>query len=254
MKKIIKKIADRFGYTISKKEEILVRDGIPLDILDQDFIRIFNDCKPFTFTTVEPMYSLYQSVQYVIKNNIPGDFVECGVWKGGSAMLIAKTLVASNITNRKIYLYDTFEGMSEPTEKDVDFKGENASKLLTDSDKFSQKSVWCYSAIDEVKNNLYTTNYPSENLIFVKGKVEDTIPTTIPTQISLLRLDTDWHESTHHEFVHLFPILSKQGVLIVDDYGHWKGAREATDQYFSDNNIHLLLNRIDYTVRTGIKN
>ncbi|MGZ4079128.1 MAG: TylF/MycF/NovP-related O-methyltransferase, partial [Bacteroidia bacterium] len=153
-----------------------------------------------------------------------------------------------------IYLYDTFEGMSEPTTKDIDFKGEPASKLLNKADRLSQKSVWCYSSIDEVKNNLYSSSYPKEKLIFVKGKVEDTIPRTIPGSISLLRLDTDWYESTYHEFVHLFPLLSIQGVLIVDDYGHWKGAREATDNYFKEKNINILLNRIDYTVRIGIKN
>ncbi len=254
MKKIAKKIADNLGYKITKKGEEMLCDGIPIDIIDRKFITLFKECEPYTFTTIEPMYSLYQSVQYVINNNIPGDFVECGVWKGGSAMLIAKILLISGIKNRKIYLYDTFEGMSEPTDKDVDFKGKNANILLKRTDKFVEKSVWCYSSIDEVKNNLYSTNYPKENLIFVKGKVENTIPQTIPNQISLLRLDTDWYESTYHEFVHLFPILSKQGVLIIDDYGHWKGAREATDKYFKENNITILLNRIDYTVRTGIKN
>ncbi|MGZ4033774.1 MAG: TylF/MycF/NovP-related O-methyltransferase, partial [Bacteroidia bacterium] len=238
----------------TRKNKLLVRDGIPIDITDKDFLRIFKECEPFTFTNIESMFSLYQSVQYIIKNNIPGSFVECGVWKGGSAMLIAKTLLLSEITDRDIYLYDTFEGMSEPTTKDIDFKGEPASKLLNKADRLSQKSVWCYSSIDEVKNNLYSSSYPKEKLIFVKGKVEDTIPRTIPGSISLLRLDTDWYESTYHEFVHLFPLLSIKGVLIVDDYGHWKGAREATDNYFKEKNINILLNRIDYTVRIGIKN
>lgn len=254
IKKIAKKTVESLGYKLIKQEDVLIRNGVPIDIADTDFIKLFRECEPYTFTTIEPMYSLYLSVQYVIKNNIPGDFVECGVWKGGSAMLIAKTLLASGITNRNIYLYDTYEGMSEPTAKDVDFKGETASTLLNKHDRTGEKSVWCYSSIDEVKNNLYATNYPKNKLIFVKGKVEDTIPNTIPNAISLLRLDTDWYESTYHEFVHLFPILSKQGVLIIDDYGHWKGAREATDNYFKENNITILLNRIDYTVRTGIKN
>jgi O-methyltransferase len=253
LKKIAKKIVDSLGYKIIRQDKLMVRDGIPIDIDDEEFIKIFRACEPFTFTSVEPMFSLFQSVQYVIKNNIPGDFVECGVWKGGSAMLIAKTLLAAGISDRTIYLYDTFEGMSEPGSKDVDFKGESADSLLGKSDR-NAKSVWCYSSIEEVRANLYSTGYPKDKLVFVKGKVEDTIPATIPESIGLLRLDTDWYESTYHEFLHLFPLLSKQGVLIIDDYGHWKGAREATDKYFRENNIHILLNRVDYTVRTGIKN
>ncbi len=254
MKKIAKQIIDRLGYRISKKDESLVQNGIPIDIVDPEFIKLFNKYLPYTFTSIEPMYSLYLSVKYIINNNITGDFVECGVWKGGSAMLIAKVLFDEGKTDRKIYLYDTFDGMSAPTNKDVDFRGDTAVKLMDKSDKLDEESVWCYSSIDEVKENLYSTNYPKENLIFIKGKVEDTIPFTIPNKISLLRLDTDWYESTYHELIHLYPLLSKNGVLVIDDYGHWKGSREATDNYFRENNIHMLLNRLDYSVRVGIKN
>lgn len=254
LKKIAKKIINKTGYKISKQEEMLLNNGVPIDILDEVFITIFNRCKEYTFTSIEPMYALYQAVKYIVQNNIEGDLVECGVWKGGSAMLIAETLKYYGDTNRKIYLYDTYEGMSEPTTKDIDFRGDTAEKLLDKFDKEEQKSVWCYCSIEEVKSNLYLTNYPKENLFFIKGKVEETIPKTIPSKISLLRLDTDWYESTYHEFLHLYPLLSTQGVLIIDDYGHWKGAREATDRYFKEHNIQMLLNRIDYTVRSGIKN
>ena len=253
MKNFAKKIIDNLGYKITKKEKSLTNDGIPVDIIDPYFIDLFKKFHAFTFTSIEPMYSLYQSVKYIINNDIPGDFVECGVWKGGSAMLIAKILLDANVTDRKLYLYDTFEGMSEPTNKDVDFNGNTAMNLLKDADKFEQKSIWCYSAIDEVKENLYATNYPKENFIFIQGKVEDTIPQTIPSIISLLRLDTDWYESTYHELIHLYPLLSNKGILIIDDYGHWKGSREATDNYFKEHNIKMLLNRVDYTVRVGIK-
>jgi hypothetical protein len=85
------------------------------------------------------------------------------------------------------------------------------------------------------------------------GKVEDTIPADIPEKIALLRLDTDWYESTKHELIHLFPRLQKGGVLIIDDYGFWKGARKAVDEYFAENNIQILLNRIDDTGRMAIK-
>jgi O-methyltransferase len=79
------------------------------------------------------------------------------------------------------------------------------------------------------------------------------LPEFAPECISLLRLDTDWYESTRHELIHLFSRISKGGVIIIDDYGHWKGAREAVDEYIRENNIKILLNRIDYTGRIGVK-
>ena len=113
--------------------------------------------------------------------------------------------------------------------------------------------MWCYSTLDDVKKNLLKTGYPSENLVFIKGKVEETIPSQIPQQVALLRLDTDWYESTLHEMNHLYPLLSRNGVLIIDDYGHWQGARKAIDEYLEKNKIDILLNRIDYTGRLAIK-
>jgi bifunctional ADP-heptose synthase (sugar kinase/adenylyltransferase) len=98
------------------------------------------------------------------------------------------------------------------------------------------------------------TGYPSSNLIFVQGKVEETLPRVIPDNISLLRLDTDWYESTRHELIHLFPLLSKSGVLVLDDYGYWAGARKAVDEYVVENNIKILLDRVDGTGRVGLKN
>jgi hypothetical protein len=104
-----------------------------------------------------------------------------------------------------------------------------------------------------VKNNLYSTGYPRENIIFIKGKVEETIPAVIPDKIAILRLDTDWYESTYHELLHLFPRLSVHGVLILDDYGCLKGAKRATDTYFNEHGVKVLLNRIDYSGRIAIK-
>jgi O-methyltransferase len=201
------------------------------------------------------MYSLYKAVNYVIQNNIAGDFIECGVWKGGSALLIAKMLAYKKITNRKVILYDTYEGMSEPSENDKDYAGINASELLEKASINIQESVWCYSSFEEVKNNLALSGLHEECIIMIKGKVEDTIPLQLPTtQIALLRLDTDWYESTKHELKYLYPLLVKDGVLIIDDYGHWEGCRKAVDEYFAENNVALLLNRIDNTGRIAIKN
>ncbi|SVD44470.1 uncharacterized protein METZ01_LOCUS397324, partial [marine metagenome] len=139
----------------------------------------------YTLTSMERCFSLYKAIQYIVKGNIPGDIVECGVWRGGSAMLAALTLIENKQTYRKIYLYDTYEGMPEPTDKDIDIHGVPYRSLWK-----KEKDLLTVS-LDEVKENMHATGYPIENIIFVKGMVEDTIPRTIPNQVALLRLDTD---------------------------------------------------------------
>jgi len=201
----------------------------------------------YTLTSIEKCYALYKAVQYITKGNLLGDIVECGVWRGGSAMLAALTLIENNQTHRKIYLYDTYEGMPKPTDKDVDINGTPYSVLWK-----KEKELLTVS-LDEVKNNMLSTGYPSENIIFVKGMVEKTIPRTLPNQIALLRLDTDLYESTYHELIHLYPKISSQGVIIIDDYGHFQGSQEATDKYFNQESREVLLHRIDYSCRVGIK-
>lgn len=236
------------------KEEV-VPQQIPVDIKEAAFQKLYNLCKPFTMTSAERMYSLYKAVNYILENNIPGDFIECGVWKGGSALLIAKMLADKNIVDRKVILYDTYEGMSEPTEQDKNTVGQSATSLLKESSIEIQDSIWCYSSFEEVKNNLSLSKLLPECIIMIKGKVEDTIPVYLPTNsISLLRLDTDWYESTKHELNYLYPILNKNGVLIIDDYGHWEGCRKAVDEYLLNNNLTILFNRIDNTGRLAIKN
>ncbi len=238
----------------SIKEKKVVEKQIPVDIKEIDFLEIFKFCEEYTMTSVERMYALYNGVNYILANNIQGDFVECGVWKGGSAMLIAKLLLLHNIKNRKIILYDTYEGMSEPTAFDKDYSGRKAKSMLEESSIDNQSSVWCYSSYDEVRNNMLSTGLDASQIVLIKGKVEDTIPNQLPTNnIALLRLDTDWYESTAHELLHLYPLLNIPGILIIDDYGHWEGCRKAVDEYFKKNNIRLLLNRIDETGRFAIK-
>lgn len=248
MKKIILKILNSFGYKLSKISENECSPDI-----ENEFTEIAKKCKAYTMTSTERLYSVYKSVEYAVKNNIDGDFVECGVWKGGSSMMIALTLLKNKCTDKKIYLYDTFEGMPEPTDNDININNKKAENKFLKLKRNENSSDWCFSEIDEVKNNIFSTGYPKENIIFVKGKVENTIPNIIPNKIALLRLDTDWYESTKHELEHLYPRLSEKGVLIIDDYGHWLGCRKAVDEYLKKNNISLLLNRIDYTGRTGIK-
>lgn len=220
--------------------------------MDEQFLSIYRECKGFTATSIERMFALYKAIQYVVDTEIAGDMVECGVWKGGSSMLCAMTLKILRDTYRDIYLYDTYAGMTEPTEKDVNYKGE---KAITEWRKSQRDGFnrWCFSPLEDVKKAMYSTGYPYGKIKFVEGKVEDTIPKVIPEKIALLRLDTDFYESTYHEMLHLFPRLVSGGVLIVDDYGHHMGAKEAVDKYIRENGVKILLNRIDYTGRIGVK-
>ncbi len=214
-----------------------------------DDIDIIRRVRPWTKTSAERIYALIQAVRYVSANGIAGAIVECGVWKGGSMAAVARALLRLQVENRDLYLFDTFEGMSEPTSRDSDYTGKQASALLLEDPAFR-----CADApLVTVKKVLYETGYPQERIHFIPGKVEKTIPASAPDSIALLRLDTDWYESTKHELVHLFPCLSPRGAIIVDDYGHWSGARQACDEYFMQNRIPIFLNRIDYTGRMGLK-
>lgn len=219
----------------------------------EEFTEIYEKCKPYTITSAERMYSLYLALKYIVTHNIAGDVVECGVFKGGSSMLAALVLMKMGSVNRKIYLYDTYAGMTRPTEKDIDLLGRPSIKTWIDMQKDENVNLWTYCPLEEVKRNLFLTGYPQENLVFIKGRCEDTIPGIVPEKISLLRLDTDWYDSTYHELCHLFPRLVVRGAIIIDDYGHHRGAREAVDKYFGEKNEPILLNRIDYTGRLGIK-
>jgi O-methyltransferase len=225
----------------------------PLDF-EPFHIQIIEKVRPYTMTSNERLFGLIEAVKYVIQHNIPGDFVECGVWKGGSMMAIAETLLQLGVNNRQLYLYDTFSGMTPPTEEDKDSLNRNAAdQLQNEANNKSESVVWAYSTLDEVKKNLANVAYPSANIHFIEGDILQTIPKHIPDQIALLRLDTDWYASTRHEMIHLYPLLNKNGVLIIDDYGFWKGSRQAVDEYITEQNIQILLNRMDDTGRIAIK-
>lgn len=234
---------------------------------DEDFLAELGDwerelvakVRPFTMTSPQRVAALAEAVSYAVRREVPGAFVECGVWRGGSVLAMVLTLQHHGVTDRDIYLYDTFEGMTEPSEADVSDFGAPASVEWQESalkgekawtDWFSEEAF----NLEMVRKLLLDTGYPEDRLHFVEGPVEETIPGTLPTDIALLRLDTDWYESTRHEMMHLYPLLGTGGVLMIDDYGHWKGCRKAIDEYFDGGAApHLLLNRVDYTCRIAVK-
>ena len=219
---------------------------------------IVERCLPYTLTSVQRLVAVVDAVRYCTARELPGAFAECGVWRGGSVLAMALTLQQLGRADRDLYLYDTFEGMTAPTEHDVSRHerpaletwrraqeaGGRAWSELFDPAQFGEEAV---------RELLHATGYPAERVHVVRGAVEETLPEHAPEALALLRLDTDWYESTRHELRELYPRLAAGGVLIVDDYGHWEGARRAVDEYFAAEGPAPLLQRIDYTGRMAVK-
>ena len=203
------------------------------------------------------MLSLIDAVRHCERRGLPGAFAECGVWKGGAVLAMLLALQQEGRTDRDVFLFDTFEGMTEPRPEDTSAfeppaletwraageEGRRPWQEFFDPATFGE---------EHVRRTVLSSGYPAERLHFVRGRVEDTLPAHAPERLALLRLDTDWYESTRHELEHLYPRLCDGGVLIVDDYGHWEGARRAVDEYFADRPAPML-HRVDYTGRIALK-
>lgn len=236
--------ARSLGYEVLRSDQAFGERDVP----------IVKRVAPFTMTPPQRIIGLIEAVRYLVAEGIEGDFVECGVWRGGSMMAAALTLKDAGDTSRHLHLFDTFEGMPPPTEMDKWTSGEKAAEILGRTKRKEGYSVWAYASLDDVKNNLASTGYPAERVHYVQGKVEDTIPANAPGKIAMLRLDTDWYESTKHELEHLYQRLVPQGILIIDDYGHWVGARKAVDEFFAAApRPRPLLQRLDYAARIAVK-
>jgi O-methyltransferase len=252
VKSLIKGALRDLGYEVSRKLPTKELCSDYPDLTNED-AAIIKFAAPYTMTTTERLYALINGVRYLCANDIYGSLVECGVWRGGSMMAAARTLMECGCTNRDLYLFDTYEGMPKPGALDRDYLGTDGARQFEAKRTGADRSDFCFASLEDVREALYSTGYPRDRIHFIKGKVEDTLPQQAPEHISLLRLDTDWYESTKHELAHLFPRLCSGGVLIIDDYGHWEGCRVAADEYFSNLSIPILLNRIDYTGRIGVR-
>lgn len=250
LKNMAAALAARFGMKIVS----LKHHKGPKPEMDPEFAALYEECRPYTLIQVERMYSLYKAVKYIVDKKLPGDFVECGVYKGGASMMMAKTLLSLGVKDRMIYMYDTYEGMAKPTPEDMSvMKGAEPVMEIWEREQKGDHNEWCYGPLDGVKKAMESTGYPMDKVVFVKGMVEQTLPNDKHEKIALLRLDTDWYSSTKHELEHLFPLLQQGGVLILDDYGYWAGARQAADEYFKKIGESIFLHRDDYSGATGVR-
>jgi O-methyltransferase len=210
------------------------------DLAEPDFIEMYESVRRFSMTSVECLFDLYKSVRFIAEAGVPGALVECGVWRGGSMMLIAKTLQNCRIEDRELYLFDTFAGLPHPDDaSDIDIYGASGAGAWHDG--------WARCDRATVTANLCGTLYPISRLHFIEGRVEETMPAQPIPRLALVRLDMDWYSPTKIALHYLWPWLSNGGLLIIDDYGHWQGARKATDEYFADKPVKMT--RIDYSCR-----
>ena len=200
---------------------------------------------PYTMTDETRIVGLIRETARVIHLGIPGAFVECGVWRGGSMMAVAMLLMRLGVTDRDLYLFDTFAGMTPPEPVDVDCYG----RAAIDPAAKSFDPAGCTASLALVQANMASVGYPPELLRYVRGDVLETLPAQAPERIALLHLDTDWYKSTRHELETLYPRVSPGGSIMIDDYGHWAGARKATDEYLSQQGLAVTLEprRCGYT-------
>ncbi len=229
----------------------------PVDI-DANSRAVHQFVSDYTLVSPERTHALCSALEYLERYGVAGDIVECGVWKGGSMMAAALCLNRLGSVGRDLWLYDTFTGFTSPSDRDVDVMGGSAIEQmatrhpnLLPSRKDGQ-DYFAFASLEEVRGNMATVNYTGGEVHFVKGPVEDTIPETAPQKIALLRLDTDFYSSTKHELEHLVPRMGCGGVLIIDDYGTWLGARDATDEFLQASPIPMYLGRIDCTARIAV--
>lgn len=253
MRSTILKMVRKLGYDIIHTDES-GRERFPEATPAE--LAIMREAAPFTLTSMERRWALVQAVKYIVGRNIEGAFVEAGVWRGGSAFVGARMLAQLGHADREMWLYDTYEGMSAPTEDDVAAQtGANAAVKFSATQTGEDSADWCRASLQDVQNTMRISGYPAEKMHYVVGKVEDTLAVAgqYPEKIALLRLDTDWYESTKAEMEILFPRLVPGGILIIDDYGHWQGAKKAVDEYLEREGLTYLMTRIDYTGRMLIK-
>lgn len=186
------------------------------------------------------------AVRYILERGLEGALVECGVGSGTVEEIWITELQRTN-TVRDLYMYDTFAGLVEPTEFDYTRPDAKLYTMSKDDVYSTWKSgiidtttnQWCYTPLDQVQARLNRTGYPQDKLHYVVGDVMETLrdKTRIPETIAILRLDTDWYESSKYELEQLYDRVVSGGVVIFDDYYHWDGQRRATDEFFASRGL-----------------
>jgi predicted O-methyltransferase YrrM len=208
-------------------------------ILPTEFAKNYRLIRPYTSCSTARLRGLERAIKYAIDRQIPGDVVECGTALGGSAAFMGLTLNRLN-SNRQLWVFDTFEGLPPPTAADPDY---DRAKFWTGK---------CRGELSEVEN-LFQQCGILERSRLIKGLFQDTLPVAEVEKIAVLHVDGDWYESVKSCLEHLYDRVSPGGVIQIDDYGHWAGARKAVTEFFQHRQIDPKLHYLDYTGRQFVK-
>jgi O-methyltransferase len=178
-------------------------------------------------------------IETALAEGVPGDLMETGVWRGGACIFMRGVLAAHGVTNRRVILADSFEGLPKP----------DSTKWPADQgDRHHTFAPYLAVTQTEVENNFRRYGLLDGQVVFLKGWFADTLPSAPVAQLAVLRLDGDMYGSTMEALVHLYPKLARGGFCIIDDYG-LPGCRQAVDEYRRKNNITGELTVVDWTGR-----
>lgn len=241
------------AYRKKKRKKIMSQLPMELDEYEKNLL-----CEVYlSGFTMEPLARLVNTaltVIHVIQKNTQGDYVECGVFKGGQGILAAGIFINRRQNDRKVFLFDTYSGAPKPGIYDSRISnGELARHKWAETN-----GNWMNAGLREVKSNFAQLGVSMDNVRFVKGDVRETLyeKENIPGRISVLRLDTNQYDSVKVEMDRLYPILSKGGILVINDYGFWAGTKKAVDEYFMFNHDGLeapFFIAVDTAARFGVK-
>lgn len=219
-----------------------VRDGF-LKIWDflspGEFSSLYRMVRPYTIIGNSRLRGLYYAVKRVVEKGVPGDIVECGTARGGSAALMGLTLKALG-ADRTLWVLDNFAGLPPPTLNDPDFE------------VAQHRTGHCRGDFEEVRSFFYQLGI-LDRCRMIKGLFQETLPLFDVKTISLLHLDVDWYESTKVCLEYLYDRVSPYGIIQIDDYGHWGGSRRAVDEFFRQRSIQTSFASLDYAGRQLVK-
>lgn len=235
--RISRVVLQKFGYNI--RVGSYVSQYPELTRSETDFLHKVN-LASVTMTSYESLSALAIACKYLNIAKVSGDFVEAGVWRGGSSIVAKKFLSGE----RKFYLYDTYKGMTQPTEFDFRVGESSNTSTVSNWNRLNRDThnEWVFASLQEVRENFEKFKVLDESILFIEGDVRETLTSTeLPKTIALLRLDTDFYDSSLVELQVLWPRLVNGGILILDDYGHWDGARRAVDEYFQNEKDLLMV-------------
>jgi len=200
------------------------------------------DKAPTAFTVIgkKRLDNLQFCIEEVLRNNIPGDLIECGAWRGGATIFMRAILKVYSVSDRKVYVADSFEGMpkTNPAKYPWDKGMEERSGLYNDYFKVG---------LEQVKANFASFDLLDSQVVFLKGWFKDTLPAAPIQKLAVLRVDADLYESTMQSLVYLYPKVAVGGYIIIDDYGCYNACMQAVLDYRRTNGIQDDIIPIDWT-------